>query len=154
MSTYAGLRPGQVAAAAGVNLQTLRYYENRGLLERPDRSLGGHRLYRADTVTVLRVIKTAQRLGFTLTEIAELLDTARHRHGPGAGHRFQERARQRLTDVEARIAELELIAQTLREAIAVGCDDLIECAAVPGCPLPFARLADSAEPAPADRPRG
>ena len=37
-----GLRSGQVAAAAGVNLQTLRYYERRGLLEEPDRSLGGH----------------------------------------------------------------------------------------------------------------
>jgi DNA-binding transcriptional MerR regulator len=39
------LRSGEVAAAAGVNLQTLRYYERRGLLREPDRSLGGHRLY-------------------------------------------------------------------------------------------------------------
>lgn len=54
MST--GLRSGEVAAAAGVNLQTLRYYERRGLLPEPDRSLGGHRLYPADTTTVLRVI--------------------------------------------------------------------------------------------------
>ena len=43
--TATGLRSGEVAAAAGVNLQTLRYYERRGLLEKPDRSLGGHRLY-------------------------------------------------------------------------------------------------------------
>ena len=63
------LRVGQVAAAAGVNLETLRYYERRGLLARPDRSLGGHRLYPLETVTRLRVIKTAQRLGFTLDEV-------------------------------------------------------------------------------------
>jgi MerR family mercuric resistance operon transcriptional regulator len=46
------LRSGQVAAAAGVNQQTLRYYERRGLVEEPDRTLGGHRLYPPETVTV------------------------------------------------------------------------------------------------------
>ena len=59
MSTDAGasaaLRRGPVAAAADVNIETLRYYERRGLLAEPDRSPGGHRLYPADTVTVLRV---------------------------------------------------------------------------------------------------
>lgn len=49
-----GLRSGQVADAAGVNPQTLRYYERRGLLAEPERSLGGHRLYPPETVTVLR----------------------------------------------------------------------------------------------------
>lgn len=62
-----GLRSGEVAAAAGVNVQTLRYYERRGLLDKPDRTPGGHRLYDTETVQVLRVIKAAQRLGFTLT---------------------------------------------------------------------------------------
>jgi MerR family transcriptional regulator, mercuric resistance operon regulatory protein len=71
----AGLRTGEVAAAAGVNLQTLRYYERRGLLAEPERTLGGHRVYPEQTVTVLRVIKAAQRLGFTLEEVAELLDS-------------------------------------------------------------------------------
>lgn len=52
-----GLRSGELAAAAGVNVQTLRYYERRGLLDEPDRTLGGHRLYPSETVTVLRVIK-------------------------------------------------------------------------------------------------
>ena len=55
-----GLRSGQVAAAAGVNLQTLRYYERRGLIEDPQRTLGGHRLYPEEAVTTLRVIKAAQ----------------------------------------------------------------------------------------------
>lgn len=60
-----GLRSSQVAAATGVNLQTLRYYERRGLLAQPERSLGGHRLYPERTVAVLKVIKVAQQLDRT-----------------------------------------------------------------------------------------
>jgi DNA-binding transcriptional MerR regulator len=74
MSAGEGLRSGQVAAAAGVNVETLRYYERRGLLAEPGRSPGGHRMYPREAVTVLRVIKAAQRLGFTLDEVADLLD--------------------------------------------------------------------------------
>ena len=76
-----GMRRGRVAAAAGLNIETLRYYERRGLLAAPDRSPGGHRLYPPETVTVLRVIKAAQRLGFTLDEVSDLLELGRHRHG-------------------------------------------------------------------------
>ena len=57
-----GLRTSELAERAGVNVQTLRYYERRGLLAEPDRSPGGHRLYPDDAVTTLRVIKAAQRL--------------------------------------------------------------------------------------------
>ncbi|MGH3388841.1 MAG: MerR family transcriptional regulator [Actinomadura sp.] len=128
-----GLRSGQVAGAAGVNPQTLRYYERRGLLAEPERSLGGHRRYPPETVTVLRVIKTAQRLGFTLDEVADLLDAARHRHDAG----LRERARDKLVEVERRIADLQIIRSTLHEAINAGCDDLMACAAEPCCPLPF-----------------
>ena len=135
-----GLRSGQVADAAGVNLQTLRYYERRGLLADPVRTLGGHRLYPPETVTVLKVIKTAQRLGFTLEEVAELLETARHRHGRrDAG--LQERARTKLIEVEQRIDDLQVIRATLRQALDAGCDDLMACANQPCCPLPFAGLA-------------
>ncbi|MCZ7475242.1 MULTISPECIES: MerR family DNA-binding transcriptional regulator [unclassified Micromonospora] len=56
------LRSGRLADAAGVNVQTLRCYERRGLLPAPRRSPGGHRLYPAETVTLLRVVKAAQRL--------------------------------------------------------------------------------------------
>ena len=134
------MRSGEVAAAAGVNLQTLRYYERRGLLDEPVRSLGGHRVYPEAAVTTLRVIKAAQRLGFTLTEVSELLDTARHRHGLGEGAGLQARAREKLTDVEAKIADLTVIAETLRAGIAAGCDDLQTCAGDPNCPLPFTEL--------------
>jgi DNA-binding transcriptional MerR regulator len=143
-----GLRSGQVADAAGVNLQTLRYYERRGLLADPDRTLGGHRLYPPRTITILKVIKTAQRLGFTLEEVAELLETARHRHGRrDAG--LHERARLKLIEVEQRIDDLQIIRTTLRQALDAGCDDLMTCANQPCCPLPFADLAQ-AHPEPED----
>jgi MerR family mercuric resistance operon transcriptional regulator len=134
------MRTGQVAEAAGVNLQTLRYYERRGLLAEPERSLGGHRLYPPEVVTVLRVIKVAQRLGFTLAEITDLLEAAQHRHGR-LERGLQARAAGKLEDVEAKIADLTVIADSLRTALEVGCDDLVECAGTPGCPLPFADLA-------------
>jgi MerR family mercuric resistance operon transcriptional regulator len=139
--TAVGMRSGQVADAAGVNRQTLRYYERRGLIAEPERSLGGHRFYPPETVTRLRIIKTAQRLGFSLSEVADLLDSARHRHGRAdAGLRAGAAAK--LTEVEAKIADLTVIAASLRDALAVGCDDLVTCADTPGCPLPFVELAD------------
>ncbi|REE99890.1 MerR family transcriptional regulator [Thermomonospora umbrina] len=144
---HEGLRSGQVAEAAGVNPQTLRYYERRGLVAEPRRTLGGHRLYPAETVTILRVIKTAQRLGFTLEEVADLLDTARHRHGARPDTGLPERARAKLLEVERRIADLQVIRATLREAIDAGCDDLLACADRPRCPLPFVDLARPARPA-------
>jgi MerR family mercuric resistance operon transcriptional regulator len=136
-----GLRSSEVAAAAGVNLQTLRYYERRGLLAEPERSLGGHRLYPAEAVTLLRVIKAAQRLGFTLDEVADLLDAGRHRHGRRPDTGLQARAAAKLAEVEAKIADLQSIAATLRAAVDAGCDDLIECAVQPCCPIPFATIA-------------
>ena len=83
------LRSGEVAHAAGVNQQTLRYYERRGLLAEPLRTPGGHRLYPAEAVTTVRVIKAAQRLGFSLGEVAELMETGLSRRAgrPGSGLR-------------------------------------------------------------------
>ncbi|GAA1636636.1 MerR family transcriptional regulator [Catellatospora bangladeshensis] len=134
------LRSGELAQAAGVNQQTLRYYERRGLLAEPVRSPGGHRLYPAEALTVLRVIKTAQRLGFTLDEVAELVDLGTHRHGRRRDASLQKRATAKLSEIEARIADLQAIAASLRAALAAGCDDLATCATTDCCPLPFADL--------------
>ena len=139
-----GLRSGQVAEAAGVNQQTLRYYERRGLVAEPARTLGGHRLYPPETVTILRVIKTAQRLGFTLDEVAELLDATTHQHGRRADAGLRARAQAKLAEVEQKITDLAVIRDTLRQAVAAGCDDLIACAASPCCPLPFVELSNGA----------
>ncbi|MBQ1050927.1 MerR family transcriptional regulator [Micromonospora sp. C51] len=146
MTSY-GLRSGELADAAGVNRQTLRYYERRGLLASPKRSPGGHRIYPAETVTLLRIIKTAKRLGFTLDEVTELLDAGRHRHGRRPDRGLQARARNKLAEVERKLADLTVIRDTLRAAVSAGCDDLIACAGSNCCPLPFADLAGSNEQA-------
>ena len=132
------MRAGELATAAGVNRETLRYYERRGLLARPDRSPGGHRLYPPEALTRLRVVKAAQRLGFTLDEVAELLDLGR-RHGRDTG--LQVRAREKLLEVEHRIEDLAAIRDNLTAALAMGCDDLDECASSECCPIPFVELA-------------
>ena len=72
-STVSGVRVGEVAERAGVNVETLRYYERRGLLPTPHRSPSGHRRYDDETVRFLGAIKEAQAVGFTLAEIAEYL---------------------------------------------------------------------------------
>ncbi|WP_149263317.1 MerR family transcriptional regulator [Actinomadura sp. K4S16] len=137
----AGMRSGQLAAAAGVNQQTLRYYERRGLLAEPRRTPGGHRLYPTDAVTRLRVIKAAQRLGFTLREVTELLEAGAHRHRlPDAS--LEARARAKLDEVQAKIADLTVIADTLRQTLTTGCTDLVECSRRLACPIPFTELAD------------
>ncbi|MBF6209632.1 MerR family transcriptional regulator [Nocardia puris] len=130
-----GLRTGELAAAAGVNAQTLRYYERRGLLAEPRRSLGGHRLYPEDAVTLLRVIKAAQRLGFTLDEVAELLEVTRARRRSDAG--LQARAAAKLAEIDAKLADLRAVRDTLSAALAAGCDDLLVCGASPECPIPM-----------------
>jgi MerR family mercuric resistance operon transcriptional regulator len=133
----AALRTGQVAEAAGVNIQTLRYYERRGLLAQPARTLGGHRLYPPETVTALRMIKTAQRLGFSLDDVAELIEVGRRPHGRDRHHQrgLHDRTVAKLAEIEARIADLEAIRATLRAAADAGCDDLVACAANESCPL-------------------
>ncbi|MBM0276734.1 MerR family transcriptional regulator [Micromonospora sp. STR1s_6] len=137
------LRSGQLAAVAGVNPQTLRYYERRGLLGAPRRSPGGHRLYAAESVARLRIIKTAQRLGFTLDEVADLLDAGRRRHPAGSG--LAGRVTAKIAEVERSLADLTATRDALRAAVAAGCDDLSVCADSPCCPLPFPEAAHPAE---------
>ncbi|ART72885.1 MerR family transcriptional regulator [Mycobacterium dioxanotrophicus] len=141
--TDAGLRSGQLAAAAGVNVETLRYYERRGLLAEPQRSLGGHRLYPAHAVTMLRMIKAAQRLGFTLEEVADLLAATRAGSRSDAG--LRARAQTKLVEIDEKLAELTAVRDTLRAALEAGCDDLLVCVESPCCPLPFASD-DACEP--------
>jgi DNA-binding transcriptional MerR regulator len=132
------LRTGQVASRAGVNIQTLRYYERRGLIAEPDRSPGGHRTYPPDTVTLLGVIKSAQRLGFTLDEVADLLDTGRRGHPTPD---LQQRATAKLAEIDRKIADLSTIRDALTRVISARCDSLTHCTCA-DCPMPYADLAD------------
>lgn len=133
------LRISEVAEAARINKETVRYYERRGLIEKPVRSPGGHRLYDEEAVTTLRVIKAAQRLGFVLDEVADLIEVGRRR-GPEAD--LQIRAREKLVEVEQRIADLIAIRASLVAAIDAGCKDLHECAGNECCPIPFVEIAE------------
>ena len=133
------LRTGEVADRAGVNVQTLRYYERRGLLAAPDRSIGGHRLYPPDTVALLQVIKAAQRLGFTLDEVAELIDAGRRRH-PAPD--LRQRAIDKIAEIDARIADLTAIRSTLTRLVEARCDSLTNCTCA-DCPIPYPDLASS-----------
>jgi DNA-binding transcriptional MerR regulator len=137
------LRPGQVAQAVGVSVETLRYYERRGLIAEPERSPGGHRLYPQETATTLRMIKAAQRLGFTLDEVADLLEAGRHRHGRRAG--LQAHTEAKLAEVEQKIADLIVIRDALVAARDAGCDDLVQCAGSDRCPIPFVEIGSRPE---------
>ena len=68
-----GLSIGKLAEAAGVNIETIRYYQRRGLLDEPPKPPGGYRCYLSEQVKRLRFIKRAQALGFTLDEVGALL---------------------------------------------------------------------------------
>jgi MerR family transcriptional regulator, copper efflux regulator len=107
---------GQVAAAAAVNIQTIRYYERRGLFTIPRRSPSGYRQYAEDAVTRLRFIKHAQVLGFSLKEIQELL-ALRVRHG-AACDTVERKTRQKIELVKRKIWNLERIKDTLEELAA------------------------------------
>lgn len=67
------MKIGEAAKAAGVNLETVRYYERKGMINRPTKTLNGFRDYSDDIVKAIKFIKNAQKLGFSLKEIEELL---------------------------------------------------------------------------------
>ncbi len=99
------MRIGEAARRAGVNVETFRYYERRGLLPEPERGLGGHREYGDETVRFVGAVKQAQSLGFTLREI-EALVRAAHRDPAGAAAAVRRRLEEKLANVEGEIAEL------------------------------------------------
>ncbi len=102
---------GQVARLAGIGVETVRFYEREGLLEQPARRASGYREYESDAVDRLRLIKQAQRLGFTLREIKELLALTADPQATRA--QIRKRAELKIADIELRIAEL----RRMREAL-------------------------------------
>lgn len=98
------MRTGELAEQAGVHVETLRYYERRGLLEAPERSPSGYRSYSAVAVRVARFVKRAQEVGFTFDDVAELLDLADG--GAESCDVARTTAASRLKDLDQRIADL------------------------------------------------
>ena len=103
---------GEAAEQAGVNIQTIRYYERRGLLPRSPRRPSGYREFPMETVRVVRFIKRAQELGFSLDEIAELL-RLRRQHGRDR-QKVRAVAERRIAQIEQKIAELERMRSALQ----------------------------------------
>ena len=114
------LRIGQLAASASVGVETVRFYEREGLLERPYQHLSGYRAYPMDAVTQVQTIKRAQALGFTLAEIRVLLK------GTTNGQ-LSEQATKKLREIDATIAELALVRQELVRLVEHRCDRLLGC---------------------------
>ena len=109
---------GKLARQGGVNIQTIRYYERRGLIPKPDRSSSGYRVYDEEAVRLLGFVRKAQSLGFSLHEIDELL-SLRMRPGITCAD-IRERARQKIATVEEKIAGLTRIRGALAK-LATAC---------------------------------
>jgi redox-sensitive transcriptional activator SoxR len=118
------MRVGEVAARAGVNVETLRYYERRGLLPEPERNPSGHRRYDEETVRFLRAIKEAQALGFTLAEIGEHLAV---RESRSSSESLRVRTAAKIDEIDARIAALRRMRDELARIVGCGCDSLDRC---------------------------
>lgn len=118
---------GALAKEAGVNLETVRFYERRGLLPQPPRSQAGYRMYTSDAARRLRFIKRAQELGFSLKEIEELLSLRLSPRATSA--QVRTHAKNKIKDIEAKIHTLEAMKQSLSRLISEcpGCAPVSEC---------------------------
>ena len=108
-----------------MNVETLRYYERRGLLPEPERTPSGHRRYDEETVRFLGAIKEAQAVGFTLAEIAEYLRAARRPNAPSEALRVRMAAK--LDEIDARIAALRRMRDELARVVGCACTSLDHC---------------------------
>src|SRR5215212_8443168 len=108
------MRIGELAAQSGVSIQTLRYYERRGLIARPARRPSGYRDYLPETARLIRFIKWGQRLGFTLDEIREMTALIENRLPGGA---VRARAAAKIQDVDERIRNLTSMREALQSLV-------------------------------------
>ena len=106
---------GEVARKAGVNKETLRYYEKRGLITKPDRRRSGYRIFTQHHIDQVKFIKRAQELGFTLSEIKELLELRTDDNTTCA--EVKTEAEEKYRDVVEKIQDLQRIKTTLIELI-------------------------------------
>jgi MerR family mercuric resistance operon transcriptional regulator len=127
MHDKTGATIGSLAETAGVNVETIRFYQRKGLMPEPEKPYGSIRRYGAAELARVRFIKSAQRLGFSLEEVGELLkleDGARCSEA-------RQLAEQKLVDVRQKLSDLQRIESVLAGLVA-------RCSAVRGrvsCPL-------------------
>lgn len=122
---------GRLASIAGVNVQTVRYYERCGLLDPPVRSAAGYRMYPADYVRVIRFVKNSQHLGFSLAEIAILLRLRGNNRKSCRQVRVILQAKmteiaERVSDLQSASANLSLLLKSCRKESAASQCPIIE----------------------------
>lgn len=103
---------GKLANSADVNIETIRYYQRRGLINEPIKPKSGYRQYPVETVDTLKFIKRSQQLGFSLAEIKELLDL-----GNGHCHDVKHLAEAKIDAIDHQIKDLALIRKELAQLI-------------------------------------
>ena len=111
MATTA-LTIGKIASLASVSVETIRYYQQIGLMKEPEKPSHGFRKYSLDSIRELKFIKKAQRLGFTLNEIAELLEI-----GSGKCSDIKSKALIKRDQISQQIKELKALESTLNNLI-------------------------------------
>lgn len=116
---------GQLASSAGVNVETVRYYERRGLISQPLRPPQGHRQYSADTLEQLLFIKRAQQLGFSLQEIATLMAL-----GEGQCREVRSLAENKLSMVRHKIHDLQRL-ETVLDGLVSQCRNNVDDTSCP-----------------------
>lgn len=109
---------GELAAASGLSREALRFYEQQGLI-RSRRMANGYRDYPAETAMLVQYIRTAQQLGFTLAEIGDRLPAIWDAADPGPA--LAQVLAIKLQEIDARIAALQALRQTLAERVALDC---------------------------------
>ena len=129
-----GLTSGQLAKAAGVNLETVRYYENIKLMPPPPRTEGGHRAYDAAHVRRLTFIRRSRELGFSIDEIRALLALSAPEHGSCA--EVKEIAAKHLAEVQAKVADLAKLEAILAQTIS-------RCTGEAAAPCPVLDMLDA-----------
>jgi DNA-binding transcriptional MerR regulator len=120
------LQIGEAAARSGVSIQTLRYYERRGLIARPARRPSGYRQYTPEVVRLIRLIKWAQAIGFTLEEIKEMVDLLDGRVRTPTT-RVRARAAAKINEIDDRMRQL----QAMRDAL----QSIVDCSCEGSCPI-------------------
>lgn len=117
----------RLARLGGVNLETVRYYEREGLIPKPPRTRAGYRVFPKDAARRLRFIKRAQELGFSLTEIRELLSLR-----PSTGRpKAHARAQAKIVDIDQKIATLQAMKKVLGSLL----DRCEHCGPTGTCPI-------------------
>lgn len=124
---------GELARTTGLSVDAIRFYERCGLVEKPSRTLGGFRLYRPADLDDLRFVQGAQRLGFSLKEISELLNL--RRSGGHACAHVRNRLAAKLGVVQLKIRELKNFEKELRASLA-RCEGQLRQKSRPAGPCP------------------